>query len=77
MQPTDIIVHGVRLSASAVEVAEGVGGASKIVAADLAALREGKHTAESLLAYCLDGADEAEAEGWREYVEAVVAAVRS
>jgi hypothetical protein len=41
------------------------------VAADIAALRSRAHTRESLLAHCLDGADEDRAEGWREYVAAV------
>ena len=41
---------------------------------DIDALRAGTHTEESLLAYCLDGADEDREEGWREYVAAVVAA---
>lgn len=44
------------------------------VAGDLAALRSGEHTAESLLAFCLDGADDDRAEGWRDYVSALVAA---
>ena len=45
------------------------------VEADLAALRSGAHTRESLLAHCLDGADPDREEGWREYVEALVAAI--
>lgn len=44
---------------------------------DLAALRSGEHTAETLLAYCLDGADEDREHGWREYVAALVAEVLS
>lgn len=44
------------------------------VAADVAALRSGAHTRESLLAHCLDGADDDRAQGWHEYVDAVVAA---
>lgn len=42
---------------------------------DLEALRSGEHTAESLLAYCLDGADEDRVEAWREYVSALVGEV--
>jgi hypothetical protein len=38
---------------------------------DLAALRDGRHTAASLLALCLDGADEDRVTGWREYVDAL------
>lgn len=44
------------------------------VADDVAALRSGKHTSESLLAECLDGADDDREQGWRDYVSAVVAA---
>jgi hypothetical protein len=39
---------------------------------DIDALRSGEHTAESLLAYCLDGADDDRVQGWKEYVSAVV-----
>jgi hypothetical protein len=45
------------------------------VDADLAALRSGAHTRESLLSHCLDGADADREQGWREYVEALGAAV--
>ena len=38
---------------------------------DIAALRSGEHTPESLLAQCLDGAEEDRAQGWREYVDAI------
>jgi hypothetical protein len=38
---------------------------------DLAQLRSGAQTAASLLEFCLDGADEDRAEGWREYVAAL------
>lgn len=44
-------------------------------AADLAALRTGEHTRESLLAHCLDGADDNRVQGWEEYVDALCAAV--
>jgi hypothetical protein len=42
---------------------------------DLDALRSGEHTRESLLAYCLVGADDDVIEGWHDYVSALVAAV--
>lgn len=41
---------------------------------DIEALRSGRHTAETLLAHCLDGADEDRVHGWKEYVDAVVEA---
>lgn len=47
------------------------------VAADLAALRRGQQTPEGLLAHCLDGADEDRVQGWRDYVDALVAAVEA
>lgn len=42
-------------------------------AADLAALRTGEHTPDSLLDYCLDGSDEDRRQGWIDYVNALVA----
>lgn len=41
---------------------------------DLLALRHGATTAETLLAKCLDGADDDRAEGWRDYVSALMVA---
>jgi hypothetical protein len=41
------------------------------VAADIEAIRSGEHTRESLLAHCLDGAEQDREQGWREYVSAV------
>lgn len=41
---------------------------------DVTALRSGEQTRESLLAACLDGADDDRVEGWRDYVAAVAAA---
>lgn len=41
---------------------------------DLRALKSGEHTEESLLELCLNGADEDRVQGWREYVETLVAA---
>jgi hypothetical protein len=38
-------------------------------------MRHGSITAESLLAHCLDGADADRADGWRDYVAAVVEAL--
>jgi hypothetical protein len=42
------------------------------VGEDMEALRSGKHTPESLLAFCLDGADDDRVQGWRDYVAALV-----
>ena len=44
---------------------------------DVAAIRSGEHTRESLLARCLDGADADRVQGWREYVAAVCEAART
>jgi hypothetical protein len=44
-------------------------------AEDLGALRGGKHSAESLLAHCLEGAEDDRVQGWRDYVAALIAAV--
>lgn len=41
------------------------------VDADVAALRDGRTTPAALLRACLDGADDARVQGWREYVAAV------
>lgn len=68
----NITIDGVTMSRAAATNVEETG---VDVAADLAALRSGEHTAESLLAHCLDGADEDRVEGWRDYVSALVAAV--
>lgn len=38
---------------------------------DVAALAAGRHTVRTLLAHCLDGADQDRVQGWREYVAAV------
>lgn len=38
---------------------------------DVDALRSGEHTRESLLAHCLDGADENRIQGWHDYVDAI------
>lgn len=42
---------------------------------DIAALRSGEHTRESLLKHCLDGADDDRVQGWEEYVDALCAAM--
>jgi hypothetical protein len=42
---------------------------------DIAALLDGRHTEESLLEFCLDGAGEDREEGWNEYVSAVASVV--
>jgi len=41
---------------------------------DVDAVRDGRHTEESLLDLCLDGADEDRIPGWHEYVQAVAVA---
>ena len=41
---------------------------------DIDAIRSGDTTAAQLLDECLDGADPDRAQGWREYVDAVVEA---
>jgi len=41
---------------------------------DIAALRSGAQTRETLLAHCLDGAAPNRVRGWREYVDAVISA---
>lgn len=61
-------IAGVTLTDAAVENINETG---TDVAADLAAIRSGEHTAESLLAECLNGADDDRVQGWREYVAAV------
>lgn len=38
---------------------------------DVEALVSGEHTAESLLAVCLYGADDDRVQGWHDYVDAV------
>lgn len=38
---------------------------------DLADVRAGKWTRETLLAHCLDGADADRERGWRDYVDAL------
>jgi hypothetical protein len=72
-----VVIAGVELSRAAAECIEQMAAPAAAVAADLDALRSGKRTAETLLAHCLDGADEDREEGWREYVDALVDAVSS
>ena len=38
---------------------------------DVAAIRSGQYTRESLLAHCLDGADPDRKQGWHEYVDTI------
>jgi hypothetical protein len=38
---------------------------------DVAAIRRGAHTRETLLAHCLDGAEPNRVQGWREYVATI------
>jgi hypothetical protein len=54
-----------KFSTAALEVLEETG---TDWATDLASLRDGSKTADSLLAECLEGADEAHATAWHEYV---------
>lgn len=42
------------------------------VCADVDAIRSGAHTRESLLAFCMSGADEDRAQGWADYVGYIV-----
>lgn len=67
----NITIQGVQMSKAA---AENVVETGADVQADVAAMRTGAHTRASLLAYCLDGAEDDRADGWREYVSAVVLA---
>jgi hypothetical protein len=69
---TTIKIDGVAMTAAAAKCVRETGAD---VAADVAALHSGEHTAESLLAHCLDGADDDRTQGWREYVAAVANAV--
>lgn len=72
---TIVQIAGVKFEAATAKLLEATLAAPATeVAADLAALRCGTHTAESLLAHCLDGADEADASTWEDYVVTVAAA---
>lgn len=44
----------------------------ELVASDLAALRNGDRTADSLLEHCLDGANDSDVQDWVDYVDALV-----
>lgn len=69
---SDVTLQGVEMTVAAAEnVAEG----GMDVAADVAALRAGTATRETLLAECLDGADDDRIQGWHDYVSSVTAAV--
>jgi hypothetical protein len=70
MSASEVTIAGVTMS---VEAARSVELAGVDVAADLARARAGL-TSEELLAECLDGADEAHAEDWRDYVASIMAA---
>ncbi len=65
-----IQIQGVTMTVAA---AQNVEACSVDVAADVASVRAGKGRAK-LLAECLDGADESHADGWRDYVDAVMVA---
>ncbi len=45
------------------------------IAGDIATLRSGEHTPESLMAHCLNGAGKDRLQGWYDYVVALAAAV--
>lgn len=63
-----VTIHGVRLGLQAARIVEAVGGNP---ADDVDRLRAGV-SAETLLAECLDGVEDAETEAaWREYVSDV------
>lgn len=66
------MVDGVEMTFDAAECVES---ASADVRADVRAMLDGSSTAEALLSWCLDGADEESVSGWREYVEAIEAHV--
>lgn len=71
-----ITIAGVQMSREAAEVLEACwADPAEAVRADLAALRSGERTEESLLEHCLSGADEDCEQGWHEYVDALVATV--
>lgn len=63
-----------RIVEMSIEAARNVEATGADIDADIAAIRSGEHTAESLLAHCLDGDEDMYAAGWEEYVDAVVAA---
>lgn len=66
-----IEIQGIKVSAAAAQNIEETG---TVIADDVAALRSGAHTPETLLAHCLDGSDSDREQGWRDYVSAVAAA---
>lgn len=67
---TEVIVFGVKMSLAAAKNVEECG---VDVEADVVAVRGGK-PAESLLAECLDSADDDRVSGWRDYVDAIAVA---
>lgn len=69
---TSTINSTLRLSNAALENVEETGIDPM---SDVARLRAGEVTEDDLLAECLDGADDDRVQGWREYVDAVVAYV--
>ena len=66
-----------RLTNAAVEVLEGAGCTDADVVADVAGVIAEGFSGAHLLAVVLDGADEASAIAWREYVACIVAAARA
>lgn len=66
---SDATIQGVTMTMAAAECVHETG---TDVAADVAAIRGGKRTRVSLLAHCLDGADDGRREGWEDYVAAIM-----
>jgi hypothetical protein len=69
-----VVVGGVRMSREAARCVEETG---IDPADDIQAILAGTHSEPSLLAHCLDGADEDRVQGWHDYVAAIMAAVVS
>jgi hypothetical protein len=64
----DIKIDGIWFSFAAAKCIEETGCSPT---EDRIALETGAHTKETLLNFCLDGADPDREQGWRDYVEAV------
>lgn len=65
------MIEGVKLSFAAAQNVEETGCSPR---EDIAALQAGTLTRETLLAHCLDGADDNRVQGWRDYVEDIAIA---
>lgn len=64
-----VTIQGVRMTDEAADVAIAAGVEPRY---DVESIRDGFEDAESLLACCLDGADDELRDAWQEYVDAVV-----